>query len=94
MSDKQLVEILQAEALERLWNLPEWAAVVRVEEELKERLEKTALNKRPEGTIEEFAKDHIYFKGQRDAIILVWQERQKVLNRLKKKDSEDAPKKR
>jgi len=83
-------EIIQAELILKIFNMPEWSAVVKLEEEIKKDTEKRLLTMSPQKPMDEYYREQLYYKGRRDAIALIWSKRHELIQRLKHKEKQDG----
>lgn len=79
-------EVLQAEALWRVFNGSDWLAVLKIEEDMHTSIEKQILRQRCDNSLEEYAKNHIRLNAMREVLGQLWLRRSNLLNMLKEKD--------
>src|SRR5690348_11627703 len=93
--DQETLERERAEAMESLFHDPRWVHVVAIEQELLKDLEQQDLRMRPVfGSLEEYAKEHVYLKGKRDLFIELWTRRDAIIQDYRKKLEEEEAKKK
>lgn len=95
MADEETFFRERAEALHSLFNDPRWFHVVAIEQEILKDLEQQDLRLRPIfGSLEEYAKEHVYMKGKRDVFVEIWGKRDGIIAEYQEKlEAEEMKKK-
>jgi hypothetical protein len=89
-NQKVLKEYQQGEDLWKAFNTPEWKSVVEVEQSALDRATQLMATTSHQRSNEEYVRELIYLKGQRDAIRKLWTKRDELIKKLKQKEEQDG----